>query len=145
MLKAAVSLAICSVLASGCDSPPPQNGSQGEPQLRLLGMLYGNYLAKHGGKAPANEDQWLKFLESQGRQLKSHGIENVESLLTSPRDGKKLVVLYGNKIVNDGPGGLPWVAYEQTSAAGNRYAIGARGVAQEMNPEQFSEVFGNGD
>ena len=86
----------------------------------------------------------MQFVEAHAQQIKAQGIEDVESFVVSPRDGEKLVVLYGKEIVIDGPGGLPWVAYEKTGLAGKRIAIGARGVAREMDPSQFAEVFENG-
>ena len=141
MLRAAVSLAICSVLASGCDSRPPQNGSQAESQLRLLGTLYGKYLSQNNGEAPANKEQFKEFLKAEQIQIKGEEANGVEAVLRSPYDGQLLVVSYGRLTGSVSPNGYPWIAHIQTVLDGTFKVISARGELKEVNQQELDKLF----
>ena len=141
MLKAVVNIVICSVLASGCDSPPPQNGSQAEAQLRLLGTLYGKYISQHNGQAPANEEQFKEFLKAEQVQMKNQEANGIEALLRSPYDGQLLIVRYGELTGPVSPNGYAWIAHEQTGLDGMIKVISARGEVNEVSEQELEELF----
>ena len=141
MLKAAVSLAICSVLASGCDSPASLNESQAEAQLRLLGMVYGKYISQNNGQAPANEEQFKEFLKAEQVPMKNQEANGVEALLRSPYDGQLLVVRYGELTGPVSPNGYAWIAHEQTGLDGIIKVISARGEVNEVSKQELEELF----
>jgi hypothetical protein len=81
---------------------------------------YQSYRAAHDGKAPANEKEFVEYIE---RKLKETGQNiDVREFLTSPRDGQKYVVnykpnsnsLHKNVAVYEREGwqGKRWMAFE---------------------------------
>ncbi|MEO2045870.1 MAG: hypothetical protein ABGX16_04785 [Pirellulales bacterium] len=135
-------LSVCGgVLLPGCNSKITSEADTASAQFRLLGRMYGEYLAIHRGIAPPDEKSFTKFLQSHNDRLAQADISQVGELLVSPRDGQPLTVLYGKQSIAEGPGGLPWAAFEQTGLAGKRCAIGARVTVEEMEQERFDQVF----
>ncbi len=145
MWKTAFSLAFCSVLAAGCDSRVPQVRSQPEAQLRKLGTLYGEFIAQNKGRAPANEEQFREYLKAEHVQLRNLEIGGVAALLSSPFDGQKLVVRYGNLTGPVSPNGYPWIANEQTGVDGKIKVISARGEVREVSEQELEELFATGN
>ena len=141
MLKTAVTLAICSVLASGCGSQPSRDGSQAEAQLRHLGTLYGKYLAQNNGEAPKNEGQFKEFLAAELAQLGNQETNSVDALLRSPGEGQRLVVRYGELTGLASPNGYPWIGYIQTEPDGTFKVISARGELEEVDQQELDKLF----
>lgn len=85
--------AICATLmaaASGCSeqAPPPE----GRVAIETVAEWYQKYRAAHK-KPPPDEEALVAYI---GERLKGRGVTlDPELLLTSPRDGKKFVVMYG--------------------------------------------------
>lgn len=138
-------LLVVVVLQVGCMPGPSQSASNPVRQFQVLGRYYGSYLSDNRGLPPSSDVDFKNFLNANRSEIQSRGYGDLDQFLVSPRDGKDIVVLYGSDVIEDGPGGLPWVAYEQTGVNGSRFAIGARGVASELGPEEFSSVFGEGE
>jgi hypothetical protein len=128
------------VFELGCGSPNVQTSPGGDAQLRLLGRLYGQYMADHNGQGPVDEMQLVAYLEKSADFLKSQGIAVPRDLLKSPRDGQPLSVVYGKQVVVDENTGFPWVAWESQGLDGKRYIIGARGNIDEMTKEQIEAM-----
>lgn len=124
----------------GCGSATTQTAAGDDLRLRLLGRLYGEFIAQHNGKPPANESQLIDHLAKSADMLKSQGIADVEQLLVSPRDGQPLVVLYGESIIQDENSGFPWIAHETLGIGGKKLVIGARGNVEEMTQEQIEAL-----
>ncbi len=124
----------------GCDAagtPAPHNA---DVQLRVLGRLYGEYMAQHNSQPPADEAQFKASLSQSPDILKATGIATIDQLFVSPRDGQPLVVLFGEKIVPNENSGFPWIAYESQGVDGKKYIIGARGNVEEMAQEQIEAM-----
>jgi hypothetical protein len=135
----------CSIVAMtsivlGCSSSLDSSSAVDEARFAYLGRFYGEFMAAHSGKPPADEAQLVTFLKQSGPFLKSRGIADPHELLVSPRDRKPLVVFYDNQVIQDGPGGLPWIALESEGVNGKKYMIGARGTAEEMTQEQIEAI-----
>jgi len=141
MLKASVCLAICIVLAMGCNSQSTQIGTHSTKQLRLLGTLYGQYMAQHNGRAPANEKQFREFVLANQTRSGKEVTEAVDALLHSPTDGQPLRICYGELTGQVSPNGYPWIAHEQTGVNGMIKIISARGELDEVNKEELVELF----
>ena len=79
--------------ATGCEfgkgAPPPE----GQLAIENVAKWYQLYRADKRGKAPKDEDDFIKFI--QGRVESRGGTVDSEELLTSPRDGQKYVIQYG--------------------------------------------------
>lgn len=141
MLRTAVVLTVCSALVSGCGSQPPQKVSRTEAQLRQLGTLYGKYLAQNNGKAPANEEQFEEFLNSEQPRTENQDTGLADTLLRSPNDGQVLVVRYGKLTGPASPNGYPWIGYIQTELDGTFKLISARGELKEVDQRELDEFF----
>ena len=127
------------LFVGGCTSKPPVASDSTEARFRLLGRYYGEYLSAHGGQGPKDEQAFLQYLKEFTQYLQTQGIAQPSDLLVSPRDQQPLHVLYGRDVIEDGPGGFPWIAYEQQGVDGKHYLIGARGASIEFSPEEFAE------
>jgi hypothetical protein len=78
------------VMGCGRSSAPVMEGRVAIENVAKWRQLY---LADHGGKPPADEQTFLAFIEMK---LKERGEAfNPNELLTSPRDGQRFVVQYG--------------------------------------------------
>jgi hypothetical protein len=98
--------------------PPSVEAQQ---SIQNVAKWYGLYRQNNGGKTPPNEAEFLKYIENT---LKGRGDTlDPDQLLTSPRDGQRYVVLYGepistnpekNVVVHEkeGDGGKKLVAFE---------------------------------
>jgi hypothetical protein len=81
------------ITASGCDlgggAPPPE----GQMAIERVAKWYQLYRADHRGKAPPDEGAFIAFIKTK---LQSRGdTVDPDQLLTSPRDGQRYVVQYG--------------------------------------------------
>jgi hypothetical protein len=109
--------------------------------MRKLGTLYGEYIARNNGRAPANEEQFREFLKAEHVQLRNQEIDGVGTLLRSPFDGQLLVVRYGNLTGPVSPNGYPWIAHEQTGVDGMVRVISARGEVSEVSEQELEKMF----
>lgn len=126
-------LSMLVVVAIGCGEPISGQKPY-ESNLRLVAVLYSQYLSAHGGEAPHNEDDFRTFVRSLGPGvLERAGLSGLDELLVSRRDGKQFAVRYksGNWPL-DGA-----IAYEQLGANGTRYVATDLGGVSELTDEQF--------
>lgn len=131
---------LCAAFGLGCGSPATHSVNNDDVQLRLLGRLYGEFMAQNSDRPPRDEAQFKEFLGRSTDLLKSQGIASLEDLLISPRDGQPIMILYGEKIIDDTPNGFPWIAYESQGVNGKKCLIGARGNVEEMTQEQVEAL-----
>jgi len=98
-----LTLSLAAMVQIGCTSQQEQVAQeQEESNLTLLKNLIGQYQARNRGQLPPNEQALRKYIEEYGQyMLNKSGAATVDDLLTSERDGKKFVVLYGKPIVVD--------------------------------------------
>jgi hypothetical protein len=121
------------VVAIGCGESNSSH-QPNESNLRLVAVLYSQYLSAHGGEAPRDEGDFVIFVRSLGPGvLERAGLSGVDELLVSVRDGKKFAVKYTN-------GNWPLdgaIAYEQDGANGTRYVATKLGSVSKITEEQF--------
>jgi hypothetical protein len=105
-----------------------------ETNLRLVAVLYSQYLSAHGGEVPSDEEEFRTFVSSLGPGvLDRAGLSGLDELFVSARDGQPLVVKYRDEIWPlDGA-----IAYEQVGANGTRYVASELGGVSEITDEQF--------
>jgi hypothetical protein len=85
-------IALPMVFGCGKAAPPPVEGRLAIENIAKWRQLY---LANHGRKPPANEAEFVDFIE---KKMKERGETfDREAFLVSPRDGQKFVVQYGSK------------------------------------------------
>jgi hypothetical protein len=85
------------VVAIGCDER--NNGQEHyESNLRLVAVMYSQYLSAHGGEAPHDEDDFREYIQSLGPGvLERAGLSGSDRLFVSIRDGKQFAVKYKNQ------------------------------------------------
>lgn len=119
--------------AIGCNE---QGGGRELPEsnLRLVAVLYNQYLAAHDGEAPRDADDFRAYVQSLGPGLvRRAGLAGLDELFISPRDGRPFVVKYQH---------ANWplegaIAYEQVGAAGTRYIAADLGGVREVPEAEF--------
>ena len=120
-------------VAFGCGE---RNGSPKlhESNLRMVAVLYSQFVSAHGGEIPRDADDFRTFVLSLGPGvLERAGLTGLNELLLSSRDGKPFGVHYKN---------VDWrlnhvIAYEQEGAGGTRCIASDLGAVSEITDEQF--------
>ena len=77
----------------GCGPPKPPVG---EVEINKLATWFQYYRTEHRGKAPKNEEELIAFIEKE-YEIAPEKTPDFEQLLSSPRDGKRYIVMYGVK------------------------------------------------
>lgn len=111
-----------------------------ESRLKPLALLYGQYTGQHMGKAPANEEEFQKFVSQQISFLQQFKISDPSQLFISERDGKPYRVVYAGE---PSPGqllGAPIVAWEQEGINGKRFVGNTLGAVKEVSEEEFRQL-----
>jgi hypothetical protein len=127
--------------ATGCGAPAAAPNSAAADQLKVLGILYGRFVAQNGGNRPANEGQLSKFLDQQRGSWEGFGLASAKEFLASPRDGQPLVVLYGAaRGAASGPTS-PYVARESAGVDGVRLAVDMRGGIESLAEADWRQHF----
>jgi hypothetical protein len=122
------------VVAIGCGEG--SNGQQqSESNLRMVAVMYSQYLSAHGGEAPHDESEFRAYVDSLGPGvLHRAGLSDLDELFVSIRDGKQFAVKYQN-------GRWPLegaIAYEQVGVDGRRLVATELGGVSEMTEKQFA-------
>jgi hypothetical protein len=119
--------------AIGCNG---QGGVQAipEPNLRLIGVLYSQYLSAHKGEAPRNAEEFRAFVQSLGPGvLERAGVSGMDELLVSVRDGEWLAVKYqDHDWLLEGA-----IVYEQIGRDGTRFVVTDMGGVSELSEQEF--------
>jgi hypothetical protein len=108
--------------------------------LRVVGILYGRYMEAHGRAAPANEEQFIAFLQQEPGNWNKLA-PTAKELLASPRDGQPLVVVYGRPLKDDPEIGFPLIAHEKTGVDGQLIAISSSGTIVPKSSEDIARLF----
>lgn len=136
-------LAVASAFAlAGCGGGARQASPQAaQGIMTVLGLEYGDYLARHGNATPFDAAQFRSFVESRPDKLAEYRVGSVDDLFTSPRDGQPVRIVCGVKqpVVDDG--GYAVAAYEATGVGGSRLVANMRGAVREMTAAEFAEAF----
>ena len=131
---------LCCAVFLGCGSAKVEPRPV-EMSLQKLVVIYGQYLRDHRGSAPADEAAFRKSIEELPESDRTaRGLNDIDALLTSPRDKQLYVVRYGDKIGAPGPNGAPWIAHEKTGQGGQRYVGFATGQMEEVSEQRLQEV-----
>lgn len=119
----------------GCDGGSQQAAAQQESHLKVLSILYGQYLGQHRGQRPLTETEFKKFVVDKGEAvLASFGGLSPETVFVSERDGQPYVVVYRGKSGPLIPGiGTEAVIYERVGVNGKCFAADELGVIEEVD------------
>jgi hypothetical protein len=136
----AVMSVACLLSTSGCGSAELPKNDEAVTQLKVLGMLYGRYMEANRMAAPPSEEKFVAFLESEPANWDKLAASPQE-LMTSPRDGQPLVVLYGPAVKEPSGGGFAWIAHEKTGVDGKQLAVNARGSVELKDAAEIAQLF----
>jgi hypothetical protein len=139
---ATLALLIGAALSAGCGSG--EGGAVVEKrdvsQMRVVGILYGRCMQANGGAAPANEEKFAAFMQQEPENWNKLA-PTPKELLTSPRDGQPLVVVYGRRLKDDPEIGFPLIAHEKTGVDGQQMVISTNGTVQLKSPDEVAQLF----
>lgn len=130
-------LVLMLALVAGCGPENVSKPKEGSP-IKKLAILYGQFTGRHRGQPPKDENEFKEYYATAGKaSLESHKVASLESLMTSPRDGKPYVIIYGVPKGPPGPAGAPVVMYEQEGVNGMRYVASSLGAVEEVDEATF--------
>jgi hypothetical protein len=103
--------------------------------------MYAQATAQNGGRPPASEEQFKKFIAKQGTyMMQSYKLQSTDDVFISERDGQPYVVLYGKPPQGTASG---LCAYEKTGVDGRRYVGYMLGMIEEVDETRFRELVPN--
>ena len=129
-------------IAGGCGrTAAPAATSPVEARLELIAELLAGHIVA-SGRRPAGAAEFLDYIDQHGRErMAALGIAGTDELLTSPRDGRKFVILYEGQQATIR--GEIW-AYEAEGRAGTRAVVDSLGRARFMPEEDFQRLLSMG-
>jgi hypothetical protein len=126
-------LAVPMVMGCGSSSAPVMEGRVAIENVAKWRQLY---TAEHGGKPPADEQTFLAFIE---KKLTERGEAfNPNELLTSPRDGQRFVVQYGDQSPKLGENRV--TVHEQQGYDGKVLVAFESGRSQEVDSAELPNL-----
>jgi hypothetical protein len=125
----------------GCGSDGLLKTRRDEGKLKLLGVEYGKFVALNDNVPPCDQEVFMKYLRRRQSRLAGYGLESMDELLVSPREGQKMIVVQGGQQGMMSPDGFPWAAFEETGVGGTRIVVSGRGTIVEMSEEEFERTF----
>jgi len=131
------SIVIGSIQGCGGNVAPKQST---ESEVKRLGIMFMKFLGRNRGKSPANREELETFIKATPpAELTSLGIEDINEIFHSSRDGEDLVIRYG--IVVPPPGQDPTViAYEQVGVSGKHMVVYGTGGIEEITEDRLKEL-----
>ncbi|ASV72704.1 hypothetical protein THTE_0102 [Thermogutta terrifontis] len=137
-LAAGIAL-IAGFAQSGCFTRTASKPRE-ESTIKVLGLLYGQYMGQHMGKAPPSEQAFREFVQKQTAFLQQFHVENVDELFRSARDGEPYTVVYGDLSQAGQLLGAPVIAWEKKGVNGRRYVVNTLGSVKEVTDEEFAKL-----
>lgn len=111
-----------------------------ESHIKVLGLLYGQYVGQHMGRPPQDEQTFRAFVQRQEAFLKQFRLESADQVFQSERDGEPYTVVYGDLSKTGQFLGGPVVAWEKKGVGGRRYVVNSLGAVKEVTEEEFKQL-----
>lgn len=130
------------VVFSGCRHADDGN-SQTEIRLSRLGLSYALFAGKHLGVPPSSTTELRNYLEQtiSISQCNAMGVNSIDQMLISPRDGKPYKLIALQRLPPPAPGMRPPVVfYEQVGREGKRYVAYLGGGVEEVDVSLFQQL-----
>ena len=127
----------------GCSSGrpgPDDSDRQTRAVLGVVAVFYGGYLQNRKGKAPKDNEDFHKYLESRAEDLKLYNVESPDQLFNSPRDERPLVIVSGKVVAPPDAPKSPWAAFEQKGIDGKRFGVRVRGGIHELSSDEIDQI-----
>jgi hypothetical protein len=127
---------IVAVLA-GCGSNNTDAARKELSHIRLLTSLYAK-TANTIGHNPKSEEEFKQAIADSGVKLENLRVASIDELFVSERDGKPLVVVYGQSLPNSDV-----IVYEQEGVDGLREVGHKIGKVEQVDAAKFAELVPN--
>lgn len=129
-------LALVVLFGTGCAGGDRLASSGESTRLLALASMHARFQSATG-RPPADEQQFKNFIAERGATLKRMGVNSVEEIFVSERDGQPFVVVYGKR-----PSGMAAsiVAYERQGVDGRRLVAHSMRMIEEVDDERFREI-----
>jgi hypothetical protein len=124
-----------SIVLPGCGTPAATSPDADRDHMKVVGLLYGMYQSQHG-EPPSSQERFEAFLQQSPANWEKLA-STPKELLSSPRNGKPLQIIYGKSAASSGD---PWVAYEAEAIDGGRLIVNDRGSVRLVDEEQFHQL-----
>jgi hypothetical protein len=121
-------------LTAGCGGAKSAARNQAFSHASLLTQLYVRATSALG-HPPKDEQELKEGIKKSNVSLEALKVKNIDDLFTSDRDGKPLVVVYGQR-----PAGSDVVVYEQEGVDGKRLVGHSIGKVEEVDEAKFKEL-----
>jgi hypothetical protein len=129
----AILLAIFCML-TGCESRPDDAVRKELSHIRLLTSLYVK-ASGHLGHSPKDEAEFKQAIADSDVKLENLRVNSIDELFVSERDGKPLVVIYGNRLPTSGA-----IVYEKEGVNGKREVGFTIGRVDEVDEAKLNEL-----
>lgn len=129
-------LSVAMGLLAGCGSGG-NKASRELSHIRLLTSLY----VKAGtnlGHNPNSEEEFKKAIADSDVKLENLRVESIDELFISDRDGKPLIVVYGNALPTSDV-----IVYEQEGVNGMKEVGHKIGMVEAVDAAKFAELVPN--
>lgn len=126
------------LMTTGCGEgsyEPPSTESM--IAIENVGKWFQLFRSANGGKQPADEEEFLAFVNGKLTE-RGQNVVSRQELLTSPRDNESYVVLYGKP--NSRSQELNLVVYEKTGANGTRLIATELGRSREVDESELQSL-----
>ncbi len=123
----------------GCTSHT-ESKPQEESSIKVLGLLYGQYVGQHMGRPPQDEQAFRSFVQKQTAFLQQFHIDSPDQVFKSARDGEPYAVIYGDASKVGQLSGAPVIAWEKKGVGGRRYVANSLGAVKEVTDEEFKQL-----
>lgn len=126
----------CAVLLSGCNTRSDEVRAKEVSHARAIAALYFRATSLLG-RPPENEQEFKEAVSQGQMDLNVLGVDSVDELFVSDRDGQPLVIVYGKT-----PQGVARgvIGYEQTGKDGVRLVALNNGQVVEADGAKFAEL-----
>jgi len=128
----------------GCTHEAESTADPANSHVAHVASLLDRYRTLHRGQPPATLEEFKQFANQDGKSiLDSAGVESADVLLTSERDQKPLVILFGKEFVQKNLGEVPVMCYEELGVNGSRYVGFIGGMTEEVDAARFKQLIKN--
>ena len=138
---------------SGCSSKSAPSGKSASPRLHLVAALYGKYVSAHRGEMPADEQEFVTYIDANERELlQRYGLRSGQDLFTEAAGRPRLIVLYRDqrhrlptefvvieeeKVSSEGVKGQK---VDTRTSRSNWVAADVLGIGQEISADEANRV-----
>lgn len=130
-------IAVPLLVLTGCGQAANQPST--DPHLQALALVFVNYMNKHGGSFPENEQALKDYVAAAGKGwLEQAGVDPSEDVFVSSIDGQPLEFIYANESDQRAAQGV--IGFQKTSVDGQRLVAFRDGSVRAVDDAEFARL-----